>query len=60
MKILESAPSRYDKGIHILTLGRLDKAYDSLTSHIKKGQKIIDLGCGTGILTLKAAKLGNL
>ena len=58
MKILESAPNRYDKGIRILTLGRLDKAYDSLTSHIKKGQKILDLGCGTGALTLKAAQKG--
>ena len=28
MKILESAPSRYDTGIRLLTLGRLDKAYD--------------------------------
>ncbi|AKI98320.1 hypothetical protein IX53_07425 [Kosmotoga pacifica] len=56
MKILESAPSRYDKGIRILTLGRLDKAYDRLTSHIKKGQRVLDLGCGTGALTLRAAQ----
>lgn len=58
MKILESAPSRYDKGICILTLGRLDKAYDHLTSYIKKGQRVIDLGCGTGALTLRAAQKG--
>jgi ubiquinone/menaquinone biosynthesis C-methylase UbiE len=58
MKILESAPSRYDKGIRILTLGRLDKAYDRLTSHIKKGQTVLDLGCGTGALTLRAAQKG--
>ena len=56
MKILESAPSRYDRGIRILTLGRLDKAYDRLTSHIKGGQRVIDLGCGTGALTLRAAQ----
>ena len=56
MKILESAPSRYDKGIRILTLGRLDKAYDRLTSYIKPGQKVLDLGCGTGALTIKAAQ----
>ena len=56
MKILESAPSRYDKGIRILTLGRLDDAYNRLTSYIKSGQKVLDLGCGTGTLTLKAAQ----
>jgi len=58
MKILESVPSRYDRGIYILTLGKLDKVYDRLTSYIKKGQKVLDLGCGTGALTLRAAKKG--
>lgn len=58
MKILESAPSRYDQGIYFLTLGKLDKVYDRLTSHIKKGQTILDLGCGTGALTLRAAQKG--
>ncbi|HUW96689.1 MAG TPA: class I SAM-dependent methyltransferase, partial [Anaerolineae bacterium] len=33
MRILESAPSRYDRGLRILTLGRLDRAYDRLASH---------------------------
>ncbi|MFQ5867917.1 MAG: corrinoid protein-associated methyltransferase CpaM [bacterium] len=58
MKILESAPSRYDKGIRILTLGKLDKVYDRLTSHIKRGQRVLDLGCGTGALTLRSAQKG--
>lgn len=58
MKILESAPSRYDRGIHILTLGRLDRAYDCLTSRIKRGQKVLDIGCGTGALTIRAALRG--
>lgn len=58
MKILESTSKRYDKGIRILTLGRLDKAYDRLTSYIKKGQKVLDLGCGTGSFTLRAAQKG--
>jgi len=58
MKILESVPSRYDRGIYILTLGKLNKVYNRLTSYIKKGQKVLDLGCGTGALTLKAAHKG--
>lgn len=58
MKILESAPDRYDWGIRILTLGRLDKAYDRLTAYIKKGQIVLDIGCGSGALTLKAAEKG--
>ena len=58
MKILESAPSRYDSGIRMLTLGQLDKAYDLLTTHIQGGQRVFDIGCGTGALTLRAAAKG--
>lgn len=58
MKILESAPGRYDLGIRLLTLGRLGKAYERLASHIEQGQRVLDLGCGTGALTLKAAGKG--
>lgn len=58
MKILESAPDRYDKGINILSLGKLDAAYDRLLLPVKKGQNVLDIGCGTGALTLKAAKKG--
>jgi ubiquinone/menaquinone biosynthesis C-methylase UbiE len=58
MKVLESTPNRYDRGIRILTLGRLDKAYDRLASHIREGQSVLDLGCGTGALTLRAAQKG--
>ena len=58
MKILESAPNRYDKGISILTLGCVEKAYNDLMTYIKKDQKILDIGCGTGSLTIKAARKG--
>ena len=55
MKILESSPYRYDRGIRILTLGGLDAAYERLTSQILPGQTVLDIGCGTGALTIKSA-----
>jgi ubiquinone/menaquinone biosynthesis C-methylase UbiE len=58
MKFLESAPGRYDRGIRILSLGLTDKAYDRLVSSIGKGWKVLDIGCGTGALTLRAARKG--
>lgn len=58
MKILESSPSRYDKGISILSFGKLNKSYDRLVSQIQKGQLVLDIGCGTGALTLRAASKG--
>jgi ubiquinone/menaquinone biosynthesis C-methylase UbiE len=58
MRILESAPGRYDRGLRFLTLGRLDAAYDRLVSHVEEGQRVLDLGCGTGALALRAAGKG--
>jgi len=60
MRLLELAPSRYDRGLRILTLGRLDEAYDRLISHVEAGQRVLDIGCGTGALTLRAAARGAL
>ena len=60
MKILESTPNRYDKGLNLLTLGRLNKIYDDLTSSINKGDVILDIGCGTGNLTVRAAMKGAI
>lgn len=58
MRILESAPRRYDLGIRLLTLGRAGKAYGRLASRIRPGQQVLDLGCGTGALALRAARRG--
>jgi len=58
MRMLESAPSRYDRGLRILTLGRLDGAYDRLISYVGEGQRVLDVGCGTGALVLRAAAKG--
>ncbi|WP_297435452.1 corrinoid protein-associated methyltransferase CpaM [Thermococcus sp.] len=58
MRILESSPDRYDRGIGILTLGRLEGVYERLTSRIKPGQRVLDIGCGTGALTIRATMRG--
>lgn len=58
MKVLESAPARYDRGLRLLTLGRLDKVYARLSGNIKEGQRVLDIGCGTGALAVRAARRG--
>jgi len=58
MKILESAPSRYDKGINLITLGKMSQAYAYLASRIAKGWIVLDIGCGTGAMTIRAAHRG--
>ncbi|MHA1954758.1 MAG: corrinoid protein-associated methyltransferase CpaM [Candidatus Heimdallarchaeaceae archaeon] len=60
MKILESAPYRYDKGIKILTLGKIDKAYDRLVENINKDDRVLDIGCGTGMLSFRAVLQGAI
>jgi demethylmenaquinone methyltransferase/2-methoxy-6-polyprenyl-1,4-benzoquinol methylase len=58
MRVLESAPRRYDLGMCLLTLGGVGRAYDRLAAHVQEGQRVLDVGCGTGALTLRAARRG--
>lgn len=58
MKILESSPERYDTGIRLLTGGSLERAYERLAGNVKNGSKVLDIGCGTAALTIRAAQRG--
>ena len=58
MKVLESAPRRYDQGMSILTLGRLAKAHQYICNRIEPGWQVLDIGCGTGSLATLIARRG--
>ncbi|OLS29397.1 MAG: Malonyl-[acyl-carrier protein] O-methyltransferase [Candidatus Heimdallarchaeota archaeon LC_2] len=58
MKILESSPSRYDRGIKLLIGKKIYLAFDRITSKVQKDDNILDVGCGTGILSIMMAQNG--
>jgi len=59
MKILESRPHRYDWGINLLTGGQADKIKENIvTNFVQPGMAILDVGCGTGDLAVRAAQAG--
>jgi demethylmenaquinone methyltransferase/2-methoxy-6-polyprenyl-1,4-benzoquinol methylase len=58
MKIFESIPSAYDRGMQIITLGAVNKVYDRLVLSINKNDRVLDIGCGTGALLVRAAVKG--
>lgn len=59
MKLLESAPERYDAGIRRLSRGRIDAVYQRIAElAAEPGHRVLDLGCGTGGVTLACAKRG--
>jgi demethylmenaquinone methyltransferase/2-methoxy-6-polyprenyl-1,4-benzoquinol methylase len=59
MKLLESAPERYDHGIRLLSRGRMEGVYERVAEWVAEpGRKILDIGCGTGGLSLACAARG--
>lgn len=59
MKILESAPERYDRGIRMLSRGRIDEVYEIIARRAAgEGKSVLDIGCGTGNVSLACAAKG--
>ena len=59
MKILESAPERYDCGIQILSLGQSKRVQrDIVDNYINRGDRVLEIGCGTGTLATSCAEKG--
>jgi ubiquinone/menaquinone biosynthesis C-methylase UbiE len=59
MKWLETSPRGYERGIQILTLGRLGRLRQRLTQeNIRPGMRVLEIGCGTGRLSVQMAGAG--
>jgi demethylmenaquinone methyltransferase/2-methoxy-6-polyprenyl-1,4-benzoquinol methylase len=55
MRLLESAPARYDAGMRLLTLGKVDQVRETLAEAAVRspGARVLEIGFGTGALTEK-------
>jgi ubiquinone/menaquinone biosynthesis C-methylase UbiE len=61
MKVLESAPERYDRGIRLLSGGHIQEAYDRIAAlAAAPGRRILDIGCGTGGVSIACAARGAI
>lgn len=58
MRLLESAPRRYDMGIRLLSLGRIDRVHAKMAELAHADERVLDVGCGTGALACLCADRG--
>lgn len=61
MKWLETSPGDYDRGIRLLTLGRIRRVRRKIVQdYVRHGMRVLDIGCGTGELAAQMARAGAL
>lgn len=62
MRLLESAPRRYDAGMRWLTLGRVDAVHEAVAQAAlvsrERAPVVLEIGCGTGALTERLCRTG--
>lgn len=58
MKFVEIAPERYDWAVKLMTVGRLDRLKDRIAEMIQRGDRVLDVGCGTGTLAMRCLRRG--
>lgn len=59
MKLLEQTPAKYDRGMRLLTLGRIDRIKREIASTwVKPDDAVLEIGCGTGTLAALMLKRG--
>ena len=60
MRLLESAPDRYDAGMRAITLGRVTRVHAAVAEAAvtRPEMRILEIGCGTGAVTKRLVGLG--